>query len=121
MKTLLYVSFLCASIALSPVQSFAADQKPPAPADGKTAAKPRAIPFRGKVAVVDKQAKTLKVGERVFQITSETKLVKAGKPATLDDAAVGDEVGGQYVTAEGGKLQALSVRLGPKPAEPEKK
>ena len=60
------------------------------------------IPFRGKLASVDKSAKTITVGERTFQITSETKTMKAGKPATLDDAVVGEEVGGQYRKAEDG-------------------
>lgn len=73
------------------------------------------IPFRGKLASVDKTAKTITVGERTFQITSETRLMKAGKPATLDDAVVGEEVGGQYKKAEDGKLMAGMVRFGPKP------
>lgn len=72
-------------------------------------------PFRGKISAVDKTAKTISVGERTFQITSETRIIKAGKPATLDDAAVGEEVGGSYVKAEDGKLMAKMVRIGPKP------
>ena len=73
------------------------------------------IPFRGKLASVDKSAKTITVGERTFQITSETRIMKAGKPATLDDAVAGEEVGGQYKKAEDGKLVAGMVRFGPKP------
>jgi hypothetical protein len=75
----------------------------------------RALPFHGKIAALDKQAKTVKVGERVFQITSETKITKDGKPATLDDAAVGEIVGGSYTKSDGGKLTAKSLRIGPKP------
>ena len=41
--------------------------------------------------------------------------MKAGKPALIDDAAVGDEVGGAYREGEGGKLEVVSLRLGPKP------
>jgi hypothetical protein len=72
-------------------------------------------PFRGKLAAVDKNAKTITVGERTFQVTSETRMMKAGKPATLDDAVVGDDVGGSYEKGEGDKLVARMVRFGPRP------
>jgi hypothetical protein len=117
MKKLIYVGLLCSLVTLSDFAVIAAEKKPAAPADEKQPAKPRAIPFRGKVAAVDKQAQTLKVGERVFQITAETRITKAGKPATLNDAVVGEEIGGQYRNADGGKLEAVMVRLGAKPEE----
>ncbi|MBI3853759.1 MAG: hypothetical protein HY298_26250 [Verrucomicrobia bacterium] len=82
------------------------------------------IPFTGKLTAVDKTAKTIKVGERTFQITSETKIIKAGKPATLEDAVVGDAVGGAFRKTDDGKMAAISVRLGAKPegeAGPRKK
>jgi hypothetical protein len=50
-------------------------------------------------------------------VTSETKIAKAGKPATLDDATVGEEVGGAYHQAEGGKMELMSLRIGAKPAK----
>jgi hypothetical protein len=56
------------------------------------------------------------VGKRTFQITSETKIKKGGKPATLDDGVVGEDVGGYYHNGEDGKLNAVSVRFGPKPS-----
>jgi len=74
----------------------------------------RAIPFRGNVKAIDNNAKTLSVGKETFQITSETKIIKMGKPATLADGAVGDMVGGQYHKDADGKLVATSVRFGPK-------
>ena len=43
-------------------------------------------PFHGKLAAVDQTAKTIKLGESTYQITSQTKIMKAGKPATLEDA-----------------------------------
>ena len=49
-----------------------------------------AHPFRGKLAAVDKTAKTIKVGKSIYQITSETRLLKGGKPATLGDGVVGE-------------------------------
>ena len=119
MKKLLYAGLLCTLSALANFPSAAADEKPAA-AENETP-KARVIPFRGKIAAIDKQAKTLKVGERVFQITPETRIMKTGKPANLDDAIVGEEVGGQYRSTQSGKLEALSVRLGAKPAEEPKK
>ena len=80
----------------------------------------RAVPFRGKISAVDKQNKTITVGERVFQITGETRIVKAGKPATLDDATVGEEIGGAYLQGADKTMQAVSVRLGAKPQAPKK-
>jgi len=107
------------AIALAPMAGLAQETKKEAPAAKKEAPADeksgRAIPFREKIDALDKTAKTIKVGERVFQITSETKIAKGGKPATLDDAAVGDEVGGTYHKADDGKLNAASLRIGPKP------
>ncbi len=88
-----------------------------APVVEKKAAKKQAnnaIPFRGNVKAIDNNAKTLSVGKETFQITSETKIIKMGKPATLADGAVGDMVGGQYRKDADGKLTATSVRFGPK-------
>jgi len=77
--------------------------------------KPAAGPFHGKLAKVDKVAKTITVGKRTFQITSETKLKKGdGKPATLDDGVVGEEVSGYVKPTEGGKLAATTVTFGAK-------
>src|SRR5215204_4604550 len=86
----------------------------PAPAPAKT---PSAGPFNGKLTAIDPVAKTIKVGKRTFQITSETKIHKAGKPATLADGIVGETASG-YVkpTDEGGWL-ATTVNLGPKLAK----
>ena len=74
----------------------------------------RAIPFRGTLTGVDKVSKTIKVGERTFQITSTTKLYKDGKPATFDQATVGEPITGSYKKLKDGKLQANSVYFGGK-------
>jgi hypothetical protein len=71
-------------------------------------------PFRGKLAAVDKEAKTIKVGETTYQITSKTKILKAGSPATLEDGVVGEDVGG-YAREEDGKMVATTVRFGRRP------
>src|SRR5712675_853223 len=70
-----------------------------APAEKKASSKDAAEkksagPFHGKLASVDKAARTITVGKRTFQVTSETKIHKAGKPGTFDDGVVGDEVSG---------------------------
>jgi hypothetical protein len=80
----------------------------------KTDKKPKPGPFHGKLVAMDKVAKTITVGKRTFNITSETKIKKAGKPATLDDGVVGEEVSGYVKPREDGKLAATTVNFGPK-------
>ena len=92
----------------------------PAAADGtKKPATTRSVPFHGKIDGLDKSARTIKVGARQFQVVDATKIMKAGKPSTLDDAAVGEEVGGAYREADGGKLELVSLRIGAKPGKEE--
>ena len=79
--------------------------------------KPSSGPFHGKLVSVDKHLKTITVGKRTFQITSETKLKKAGKPATLDDGVVGEPVSGYAKSTPDGKLLAKTVNFGAKPNE----
>jgi hypothetical protein len=87
------------------------------PADTATATKPaKGGPFNGKLAAIDKLAKTIVVGKRTFQITSETKIKKAGKPATLEDGVVGEPVSGYVKPTGDGKLVATTVNFGPKAA-----
>jgi hypothetical protein len=77
---------------------------------------PKAGPFHGKLVALDRAAKTITVGKRTFHITSETKLKKAGKPATLDAGVVGEVVSGYVKPSPDGKLVATTVTFGPKPA-----
>lgn len=77
------------------------------------------MPFHGKLKAVDNTAKTISVGEMTIAVTSETKLSKEGKPATLADGIVGEEVSGAYKKAEDGKLTGVTIRFGAKPAKPE--
>ncbi len=73
--------------------------------------------FRGTVGAVDAKAMTLTVGKRTFDVTSDTKITKDGKPAILSDIAVGDKVGGAYKKTDDGKLAATTINAGKKPAE----
>jgi hypothetical protein len=113
---------LASAIATVPLQVLSqTTNKPPSEKKSSnqkkeaTTKKKQGAPFHGALDSLDKVAKTITVGKRTFQITSETKIKKAGKPATLNDAVVGEDVGGYYHTGEDGKLNAVSVRFGPKP------
>jgi hypothetical protein len=115
-------SLLAAALAVPSGQAFGQEGKAKGKKDKagaekaeKAPGKSEFVPFRGKIDAVDKTAKAVKVGERTFQITSQTRITKAGKPATLDDAAVGEEVGGRYKKADDGKLLLQSLRIGPRP------
>jgi hypothetical protein len=119
MQKLLLSCIVAALTALSTATIVAADKPTPAEKGEKKAAKH--IPFHGKVAAIDKDARTLKVGERTFHATDSTKIVKVGKPAQLADAVVGDEVGGAYHLGEGGRMELMSLRIGPKADKEDKK
>ena len=113
-KKILAIGLVAAFAAGTTLTVQAQDKKPEAAAEAK---KDRPTPFSGKINEIDKAAKTINIGKekkRTIQITDKTKIMKDGKPATLDDAKVGDEVGGSY-RDNGGKLEAGSLRIGPKP------
>ena len=113
---LTFVGLLAAVSAGAPIRVLAEDKPKAEKNEPSKGEKKRGVtPFNGKLAAVDKTAKTIKVGERTFQITSETKLHKGGKPATLDDAVVGEAVGGAARPTDDGKLAAVTVRFGPRP------
>jgi hypothetical protein len=113
MKAILCALVVTVSGVLSALPASAADS----PKNDKQPAKVRALPFQGKIDAIDQQAKTIKIGERTFQVTSETKITKDSNPATLADAKVGDEVGLSYRQTEDKKLNLVSLRIGPKPAK----
>jgi len=109
--TLFAVAIVVAPAALR------ADESTNAPASGQEGAKHKksehaTVPFRGKLTAIDKQAMTITVGERTFEITSETKITKDNLPATLADGVVGEMVGGAYKKNADGKLSATMVHFG---------
>ncbi len=113
------MTLLAAGVAGLPAQLLAqttnkpAASKAPAAEKTDTAAK-KAHPFRGKLAAVDKVAKTISLGKSTYYITSETKFKKADKPATLDDGVVGEDVSGYAKPGDGGRMVAATVNFGPK-------
>jgi hypothetical protein len=86
-----------------------------APAAATAGKKPSAHPFHGKLAAIDKTAKTITVGKSVYHLTAETKIKKDGNPATLADAVIGEEASGYVKPADDGKMNASSLNLGAKP------
>ena len=62
--------------------------------------------------VFDLDAMTVTVGTMVINVTSETKISKDGKPATLENIKVGDVVSGSYKKDDQGKLNASMIRDG---------
>ena len=112
-------SLLAVAVA-APTTSFAQEKKEK-PAQEKKEKKAGQLPFRGKVTAVDKTAMTVTVGERVFHVTSETRVFKAEKPATLEGVTVGEIVRGSYTKGEGDKLNAKSIYVGQRPEGEAKK
>jgi hypothetical protein len=88
-----------------------------APAKPKKHEKHEGLPFSGTVSAVDTNAMTLTVGKRTFEVTSETKITKDGKPAILSDIATGDKVSGAYKKTDDGKLAATRINDGKKPGD----
>jgi hypothetical protein len=76
--------------------------------------------FNGTLTAVDTNAMTLTVGERTFEITSETTITKTGEPATLSDGVTGETANVAFKKGADGKLTATSIHFGAK-AEGEKK
>ena len=70
--------------------------------------------FRGTVSAIDVKAMTLTVETRTFAVTSDTKIIKDGKSATLADGVVGEQVSGAYKKTDDGKLNAISIHFGAK-------
>lgn len=109
-------------LALAPLglPARAADTPAPvgvAPDAGKKKAAER-LPFRGTIKATDAVAMTVTLGgqqrDRVFHLTSESRITRAGQPAVFGDLKPGEEVGGQYRRRENGELEIVSLRVGPR-------
>jgi len=70
--------------------------------------------FYGAVTAVDTNAMTFTVGDQTFTVTAESHLTKAGSPATLADAVVGEPARGTYTTGSDGKLDVTKANFGKK-------
>ena len=78
--------------------------------------KPKGLPYSGTLTAKTADSVTLKKkdADKTFAVTSATKIVKAGKPATLEDGMIGEEAAVFYFD-NNGKAEAKSVRFGAKP------
>jgi len=114
---LFFAVLLAASVITTPFTLPAQDKDQPVAAEAKP---PRPYPFSGKLGAVDKEKKTVtimgKEKSRTLHLDEKTKVVKNEKPATLEDAVVGEEVAGQLRKTDDGKELLVSLRLGAKPA-----
>jgi hypothetical protein len=108
LKTLM-LGAVAAALVVTPAISQAQDAS--APAASSTTKKPT---FHGKASAVDTAAMTLTVGTNTITITSDTKITKNGKPATLSDVQVNDMVMGTYTVGADGKLNATALHDGVK-------
>lgn len=68
--------------------------------------------YRGKVSAVDASGMTLTVGKLVLEVSPDTRIIKNGHPATLDQGTVDEIVSGSYRKEADGKLHAVSIRFG---------
>jgi hypothetical protein len=112
----LFAAAIVTAPTLSPAQD-AMSTNAPAATDQPVPVKVKkrsTIVFNGKLSAVDTNAMTFTVSSRTFEITSDTRITKDGKPATLSDGVVGEMVGGAYKKTEDGKLTATSVHFGVK-------
>ncbi|MBM3821946.1 MAG: hypothetical protein FJ404_03480 [Verrucomicrobia bacterium] len=100
----------------------AAEPKPPAEAKAESSAR-RPSPYRGKIASVDLDAKTVtlegKTRQRVLVVSPQTRIHRDGQIIALSEAKAGEDIAGQYRRMEDGKMEAVSMRIGPKPAASE--
>ena len=119
------LGLLTSGLFVVPVAGRAQDAQNNTPSTSDQSTTPKAkhktIPFHGKISGVDTSAMTLKVGNRTFQVTSETKVFKDGKPAALSDAVAGEQVRGIYQKTESGTLEVVSMHLGAKNVEKPKR
>jgi hypothetical protein len=119
------LSLFAAAIAAAPAVTRAQDAtNAPAASDQPAPVKHKKhdlVPFHGKLSAIDTNAMTLTVGERTFEVTSDTKITKDGQPAVLADGVVGEMAGGAYKKGADGKLSATSVHFGAKSAGEKKK
>ena len=78
----------------------------------------RAVPYHGKVAEVDQNARTFTIAGkehmRVFKITEVTVITKDGNPATITDIVADEDVRGSYWKRSDGSLETKTVKLGQK-------
>jgi hypothetical protein len=77
----------------------------------------RVIPFHGMISAVDARAKTFTIAgkdqSRIFKLTDQSVITKAGATATMNDVVEKEEVRGSYWKEADGTFMAKTVKVGP--------
>ena len=116
------LTLLAAAVVALPVTLRAQDANTKAPDQAAPAkAKKGSATFHGAVTAVDTKAMTFTVGDKTYNVTSETKITKNGQPATLSDVTTGETVGGTFKKGADGKLNAATLHVGVKEGKGEGK
>jgi ribosomal protein S1 len=98
-----------ASVPAGPAQQTSPD-KPVAQEEDK---RQKRKPVHGKVEAVDPTAQTITVDGKVIQISSQTRLTKAGQTITVAQVKIGEDVQGTTRETLDGKTEALTLKVGP--------
>lgn len=126
-KTHLILGICIAIIVSLPISIQAADKKKSAPAESASPAasaaasgekpNPRPGTFHGMATAVDQKGQAFTIAgkekSRVFKVTANTKITKAGNDATMSDIVDNTEISGSYWKRDDGTLEAKTLRLGP--------
>ena len=107
--------FLCAVLPASAAPTPAPSALPPA----VPAAKAKPFPYTGVIASVDKTARTLSIGKNVVHkvyVQPETKLSQDEKPVAFETFAAGMDVRCSVRKRADGDYDAVSIKIGKKPA-----
>jgi len=104
---------LSVTLACSIFASHAADQK--TATNAPAARLPQGMPFYGKLGAIDKSAQTItldgKEKKRIFYITASTRVHRDKQPATIDDLAIGQWVGGFVRPDPSGRPTVVTLNL----------
>src|SRR5258705_969169 len=104
-----------AASAAPPIVTAPTKPNQPGAEPPKSEKKARPLPFHGNVASIDKSARTITMQgkkQRLFHLTSDTKINKDRKPSSLTALAAGDYVGGSYREAADGSLELVTLNIG---------
>lgn len=125
-RYIIRIVVICAVLTFShsPVVNASAQDAESVSKDPSAKLKATKIPFRGKLHSFDKESMSItllgKTKNRTLRLIDTAKVVKGGKDSSLDEAVVGEDVGGQIIRYPDGREEVVSLRLGPKPEEEKK-
>lgn len=120
MKTIKFCISLLSAMAVMAVAApalVAATPQAPAPDDKD---KPGMLqPVQGKVTAVDQEKKTISVAEKTLHVSENTLITRKGETIELAALKVGEEVHAMTRNTVDGKIQAVTIRVGPQKSSKE--